>query len=72
MTTRTGHRTESRAWWWRQRMEAARTPAGKLREAQRFLHAVAKRASPAERDAAFLDAAQQLADIATRMERVAR
>jgi hypothetical protein len=62
-------RHEGRAVWWREQIATAATPAEQMRQVQRWLHAVAGRASPADRDQAYTAAARAVAEITAGLER---
>jgi hypothetical protein len=65
--TQPGH--EHRARWWRDQIASATTSADQYPQVQRWLHAVAARAQPADRDQAFNEASHAIAAIAARLER---
>jgi len=61
-------KSKSRACWWREQIATAATPAEQYAQVQRWLHAVAARAGQVERDQAYSDAAQAVAEVTARLE----
>jgi hypothetical protein len=59
---------EHRARFWRDQIAAAATPQEQYRQVARWLHAVARRASAADRDRAFTEAAREVAEVTARLE----